>query len=60
MIPQIITGITITGITITGVFIGIRTVFFSKCPKYDVAYSEIAITEYHELKWYDSSDSGEE
>lgn len=55
MIPQII-----TCITITGVFIGIQKMFFSKYSNYGNAYSEIAITEYHELKWYDSSDSGEE
>lgn len=49
----------ITGITVTGVFIGFgfTSLFY---PKPKELYPEICITEYHELKWYDSSDSEDE
>ena len=53
MIPEIITGITITGVFIG---IGISTIFFPQPPKYGCAYPEIGITEYHELKWFESDD----
>jgi len=41
----------IAGITVTGVFIGY--LFY---PKPKELYPEICITEYHELRWFDSDD----
>jgi hypothetical protein len=50
MIPEIIAGVTITGVFIG---LGITSIFFQK-PK--ELYPEICITEYHELRWYDSDE----